>query len=108
MNNPVRKDRKNDTCDMQAWYYQTSDKTLAYAVLKGEHGVRKDIPALRIYYIASGEAEFTINGTIEKVSSGTIIEIPPHATYNFRSVGDDPVKLFVDIGFKLDLVSIPS
>lgn len=104
----VRKDRKNDTCDMQAWYYRVENNTLAYAVLKGAHGERKDIPELRIYYVCSGEAVFTIDGKEHQVATGSIVEIPQHSTYDFRSIGDEPVKVFVDIGCKLDLDKIPS
>lgn len=93
---------------MQAWYYQAEHRTLAYAILKGVHGERKDIPAVRTYYISEGEAEFVINGNAQKAGAGSIIEIPAHASYNFRSLGDKSVKFFVDVGIQLDLDTIPS
>jgi len=104
----VKKDRKNGTCDMQAYYYQVEKNTLAYAVLKGIHGERKDIPAERKYYICGGEAIFIIDGEKHEVAAGSIIEIPIHSTYDFHSVGNEPVRFFVDIGFQIDLDTIPS
>ncbi len=104
----VKKSRKNKTCDMDAWYYQTENNTLAYAILKGTHGERKDIPTLRRYFICQGEAVYIIDGKEYKVGAGSVIEIPSLATYDFHSVGDNPVSFFVDVGFKLDLDTIPS
>ncbi len=104
----VRKDRVNETCQMKAWYYQTEDKTYAFAILKGEHGERKDILAPRKYFISSGNGIFNINGVDHNVAKGSIVAMPAHATYNFYSNGDGELEFFVDIGFKLDLDTIPS
>ncbi|MDO8610230.1 MAG: cupin domain-containing protein [bacterium] len=104
----VQKNRKNDICDMQAWYYQVENNTLAYAVLKGVHGERTDIPQLRKYYICDGEAVFIIDGEKHQVTCGSIVEIPAHSTYDFYSVGDEAVRFFVDIGYKIDFDTIPS
>lgn len=93
---------------MKAWYYQNEDRTYAYAVLRGIHGERKDIPALRTYFVCDGEGIFTINGTDHIVGEGSIIQISAHATYDFHSTGEEPIKFFVDIGVKLDFDTIPS
>lgn len=105
---PVKKERKNDLGAMQAWYFQTADNTYAFAVQKGVHGVKADIPADRVYYIVSGKAKFTIDGKDYMVDKGSVIKIPKHSTYNFCPVGKTPVEFFVDIGFKIDLNTIPT
>jgi hypothetical protein len=104
----IQKNRKNETCDLRAWYFQMENNTLAYGILKGIHGVRKDIPKIRTYFFCSGEGILTINGKDNKVGEGTILTIPAQGTYDLRSVGNDPLKFFVDIGVKLDLDTIPS
>jgi len=108
MTGAVQKNRKNETCDLQAWYFQMENNTLAYGILKGVHGVRKDIPKLRIYYFSAGKGIMTIDGKEYLVEEGSILEIPAHGTYDLRSTGDAPLKFFVDIGVKLDLDTIPS
>ncbi len=104
----VKRERKNDECDMQAWYFQTENNTYAFAIQKGIHGIKADIPTERIYYVVAGKANFTINGKDYLVNKGSVIKIPKHATYNFCSIGKSPVEFFVDIGFKLDLDTIPA
>ena len=104
----IQKNRKNETCDLQAWYYQTENNTLAYAILRGEHGERKDIPVDRYYFICGGTGEFLINDRSISVGPGSIIQIPAHATYNFHTTGNDPLAFYVDVGVKLDLDTIPS
>jgi quercetin dioxygenase-like cupin family protein len=93
---------------MQGWYIQKEKNTYIFVILKGIHGVRQDIPAVRIYYISSGEALFTIDGKEYLAGRGSVVEIPAHSTYGLSSVGDEPVIYFVDVGTRLDLDSIPS
>lgn len=104
----VRKDRKNATCDMQAWYYETGNNTYAFARLIGAHGVRENIPADRKYFISAGEGVFIIDGNEHPVAKGSLVAIPKGSTYNFHTTGTVPLEFFVDIGFKLDFTSIPS
>ncbi len=104
----VRKDRVNETCKLKAWYYSSENTTYAYAILEGVHGAREDIPEDRVYYICSGEATFTIDDKKFQVAEGSILQIPKHSTYDFQSTGSEPVKFYVDVGFKLDLDKIPS
>jgi len=88
---------------MQGWYIQKEENTYIFVILKGIHGVRTDIPAIRKYYISSGEALFTIDSKEYIAGVGSIVEIPAHSTYDLHSVGDEPVIYFVDVGMKLDL-----
>jgi len=104
----VRKDRKNESCDMQAWYYQTDETTFAFAILNGTHGKRENIPANRTYFISSGEGVFVIDDQELRVAKGSIVTISENSTYDFRSVGKQPLEFYVNVGLKLDLDSIPS
>lgn len=104
----VRKDRVNETCNMQAWYYQTDTNTFAFARLTGAHGVRDNIPADRKYLVVSGSGEYEINSKKFPVAKGSIVVIKKGQTYDFHSTGSDPLEVFVDIGIKLDLDSIPA
>lgn len=105
----VRKDRVNDTCDLQAWYFQTDKSTLAFARLMGQHGIRPDIPALRTYYVTKGNAIFTINGEDYPVGEGEVVQIDKGSDYDLRSKSkDEPVEFFVDIGVVIDIDKIPS
>lgn len=104
----VRIDRRNGTCDMRAWYFQTPTNTFAFAKLNGAHGERKDIPADRKYYVLAGEGQFTINGNVQKVAKGAIVLISKGSTYDFCSTSVEALEVFVDIGIPLDLDKIPS
>lgn len=104
----VRKDRHDENGDLRAWYYQAEENTFAFAILEGSHGKREDIPADRTYFITSGKGVFVIDDQEVEVARGSIVTIAKNSTYDFRSVGNKPLEFFVDVGFKLDLDSIPS
>ncbi len=100
----IRKDRVN----MRAWYYQLEDRTVAYAELNGEHGQRVVGDKGRVYFIISGEGEFTVNNTPLAVHQGSVIPIPARATYNFHSMGPAELTFVVFLDEKLNLDAIPS
>lgn len=104
----IQKNRKNDTCDMKAWYYQTETDTFAFGSLVGAHGIRENLPADRTYYIVSGEGIFSVDNANMPVTKGSIIRISKGSTYDFHSTGDDPVEFFVDIGLRIDIDAIPT
>lgn len=100
----IRKDRAN----MRAWYYQLEDRTIAYAELSGEHGVRAVGDHGRVYFIISGEGEFSVDGAKLVVHQGSVVPIPAHATYNFHSTGMTEMTFVVFLDERLNLDAIPS
>lgn len=99
----VRKDRAN----MHAWYYQLADRTVAYAELEGEHGERVVGAHGRVYFIISGQGEFTVNGAKLAAQAMSVVPIPAGATYNFHSTGAKELNFVVFLDEKLNLDAIP-
>ncbi len=104
----IPKVRDTGVGEITANFFQTEAGTFAHCELIGGHGLRENIPAARKFFIASGRASFSIDGVDCEVEQGSIIVVPKGASFDFRSIGDQPVTFFVDIGFQMDLDTLPS
>ena len=92
-----------------ASYHQFPDimggTTVANATFTGPHGERTIGDHPRIYAITKGEGEVLINGQTTTITSGDVVVIPPHATYNlFPKNGAVEVVLVMEL---LDTSKLP-
>jgi mannose-6-phosphate isomerase-like protein (cupin superfamily) len=56
-------------------------------VLMGETSLDHQLKSSEVYYILQGEGKMYLNDKVEKVSSGQLIYIPPHAQQKIKNTG---------------------
>mgnify|MGYP001329488266 FL=1 len=56
-------------------------------------GIRHNGPAEMVLFVEAGIVEAMVGGAAGIVGHGTLIRIPPGATYAFRNAGDETVRL---------------
>jgi len=100
---------EHETSFQKGWYYQLPDvnggTSVIYAEVSGDHGQRIIKDHARIYYIISGEGEFTVNGEVTTGKPGDVIVIPPFATYSYFTTKQLlKLVLFMDL---IDLEKLP-
>lgn len=47
-----------------------------------------------IYYIQSGEAKVTVDGSVSQVRKGGVVFIPSNAKHQLANAGNDPLMIF--------------
>lgn len=101
---------KHEQNELTGWYYQLPEieggRSVIYAEVRGDHGTRIVGDHPRIYYIISGEGEFTVNGEIKILVPGDVVVIPPHATYGYHAT--KPVLKLLLVMDLIDLSKIPA